>query len=53
MAMGIPPEVAHGSLRFSLGLVNTEDDVDYVLESLPPVVKRLREMSPTYHRGTS
>jgi cysteine desulfurase len=47
-AMGIPPEVAHGSLRFSLGLANTEEDVDYVLDALRAVVHRLREMSPTY-----
>jgi len=52
-AMGIPPEVAHGSLRFSLGLINTEQDVDYVLECIVPVVQRFREMSPTYRRGAS
>jgi len=50
-AMGIPPEVAHGSLRFSLGRINTEEDVDYVLEVLPPVIERLRAMSPTYRRN--
>ncbi|MFP4176405.1 MAG: cysteine desulfurase NifS [Candidatus Brocadiia bacterium] len=47
-AMDIPAEIAHGSLRFSLGRVNTEEDVDYVLQKLPPVVQRLRDMSPTY-----
>jgi len=52
MAMGIPPEVAHGSLRFSLGRMNTEQDVDHVLEVLPGVVARLREMSPTYNKAT-
>jgi len=45
-AMGIPPEVAHGSLRFTLGRSNTEEDIDRVIEVLPPIVKRLREMSP-------
>jgi cysteine desulfurase len=45
-AMGIPPEIAHGSLRFSLGLMNTADDVEYVLEQLPPIIERLRAMSP-------
>ncbi len=45
-AMGIPPEVAHGSLRLSLGRMNTDKDVEYVLEQLPPVIKGLREMSP-------
>ncbi len=47
-AMGIPPEKAHGSLRFSLGLINHESQVDYVLDSLCEVVEQLRKMSPTY-----
>jgi cysteine desulfurase len=47
-AMGIPPEIAQGSLLFSFGLGNTEEDVDYVLEALPPIVDRLRQMSPLY-----
>lgn len=46
LAMGIPHEVAHGSLRLSLGKVNSEQDVDYILEVLPPIVERLRAMSP-------
>ncbi len=45
-AMGIPPELAHGSLRFSLGRDNTADDLDYVLDQLPAIVERLRSMSP-------
>jgi cysteine desulfurase len=45
-AMGVPPEQAHGSLRFSLGRDNTEGDVDYVLERLPAIIGRLRQMSP-------
>jgi cysteine desulfurase len=44
--MGIPPEIAHGSLRFSLGRVNTAEDIEYVLEKLPPIIERLRQMSP-------
>lgn len=48
LAMGMSHEVAHGSLRFSLGRQNTEEDIDYVLEQLPPVVERLRMMSPLY-----
>lgn len=48
LAMGIPVEVAHGSLRMTLGRQNTEEDVDYVLEVLPPIVDRLRQMSPLY-----
>ena len=48
LAMGIPHEVAHGSLLFSIGLSNTAEDMDYVLEVLPPIVDRLRSMSPLY-----
>ena len=48
LAMGIPPEVAHGSLRLTLGRENTEEDVDYVLEILPGIVQKLRDMSPLY-----
>ncbi|HEY3298843.1 MAG TPA: cysteine desulfurase NifS [Armatimonadota bacterium] len=45
-AIGLPVEIAHGSLRFSLGRQTTEEDLDYVIESLPPIVERLRAMSP-------
>ena len=48
LALGIPPEVAHGSLRLTLGRENTEEDVDYVLEILPGIVQKLRAMSPLY-----
>ena len=48
IAMGISHEVAQGSLLFGMGLGNTEDDVDYVLGKLPPIVNRLRQMSPLY-----
>ena len=48
-AIGIPPEIAQGSLLFTLGLNNSEEDMDYVvLEVLPQVVDRLRQMSPLY-----
>jgi len=46
LALGIPPEVAHGSLRFSLGRDNTEEDINRVMEVLPPIVEKLRAMSP-------
>lgn len=46
MAIGLSPEVGHGSVRFSLGKFNTADDVDRTLEVLPKVVSNLREMSP-------
>lgn len=48
LAIGLPHEKAHGSLRLSLGLYNTEEDVDYLLEKLPPIVNRMREISPLY-----
>jgi len=47
-AMGVPLERAQGALRFSLGHGTTEKDIDYVLEILPPVVDRLRRMSPLW-----
>ena len=48
LATGLPVEISHGSLRLTLGNVNTDADVDFVLEVLPKVVARLREMSPLY-----
>lgn len=48
MALGLTHEVAHGSLRLSLGRENTDAEIDYVLETLPPIVERLREMSPLF-----
>ncbi|HII98843.1 MAG TPA: cysteine desulfurase NifS [Methanoregula sp.] len=51
LAIGLPHEIAHGSLRLTLGDANTEADVDFVLEVLPKVVSRLREMSPLYKGG--
>ena len=46
LALGMPYEVAHGSIRFTLGRSTTEEDIDYVIEVLPPLVKRLRSISP-------
>jgi cysteine desulfurase len=46
LALGLPYEVAHGSLRFSLGRSTTEADIDYVIETLPPLVEKLRSISP-------
>ena len=46
MAMGVRPELAHGSLRLSLGRASSTGDVDYVLEVLPPIVERLRSIAP-------
>jgi cysteine desulfurase len=50
IAMGIPHELAQGSLLFSFGMDSTLEDVDYVLEVLPPIVDRLRQMSPLYSK---
>lgn len=51
LAMGICKEVAHGSVRMTLGRDNTEEEIDYVLDVLPEIVERLREMSPLYQMG--
>jgi cysteine desulfurase len=51
LAMGLSHEVAHGSLRLSLGRQNTDEEIDYVLQELPKIVQRLREMSPLYHKA--
>jgi len=50
-AIGKTPDEAHGSLRFSLNSMNTVQDVDYVVEVLPRIVDRLRELSPYYKRA--
>ncbi len=48
LAIGLPHELAHSSLRFTIGRFTKEEDIDYVLEVLPEVVKKLRSMSPLY-----
>jgi len=45
-AMGVPFTAAHGSIRFSLSRYNTEEDVDYTIEKVPPIINQLRELSP-------
>jgi cysteine desulfurase len=45
LATGLGPELAHGSIRFSLGWGITEKDIDYIIETLPPIIERLRKMS--------
>ncbi|MCK4258533.1 MAG: cysteine desulfurase NifS [Halanaerobiales bacterium] len=49
LAIGLSHEVAHGSLRITLGMYNTEEEIDYVLEVLPEIVEKLRQMSPLYN----
>lgn len=51
MAIGLPHEIAHGSLRLTFGEQNTEEDVDYVIETVTDVVKTLRSMSPVWENG--
>lgn len=51
LAMDIPHEIAHGSLRLTLGKYTTEEEIDYVLERLPEVVAKLRAMSPIYNKA--
>jgi len=48
LAIGLPHEIAHGSLRLTMGDGSTEEDVDYVLEVVPPIIERLRNMSPLW-----
>lgn len=50
LAMGLSHEIAHGSLRLSLGRQNTDEDINFVLQELPKIVDRLRTMSPLYHK---
>jgi cysteine desulfurase len=50
LAMGIKVEVAHNSIRFTLGKNNTEEEIKYVVKILPPIIKKLREMNPLYKK---
>lgn len=50
-AMGIPFTAAHGSIRFSLSHYNTEEEMDFIIEKMPPIIDRLRNMSPFWNQG--
>lgn len=50
LSIGLSHEIAHGSLRLTIGEGNTEEEIDYVLEKLPAIVDRLRQMSPLYDK---
>ncbi len=52
-AMGIPFTAAHGSIRYSLSTFNTETEIDYIIENMPPVIARLREMSPFWEQPSA
>jgi cysteine desulfurase len=51
-AMGVPFTAAHGSIRFSLSIYNSEEEVDMVIDKLPPIIERLRKMSPFWSQTT-
>jgi cysteine desulfurase len=46
--MGVPHEKAHGSVRLSISHETTEEDIDYIIETLPPIIEKLRNMSPLW-----
>jgi cysteine desulfurase len=50
-AMGVPFTAAHGSIRFSLSTYNTEEEIDVIIEKLPPIIERLRELSPFWKKA--
>ena len=50
IAMGYNHEIAQGSILFTIGIENSLEDIDYVLEVMPPIVERLRQMSPLYSK---
>ncbi|MEQ8204240.1 MAG: cysteine desulfurase NifS [Smithellaceae bacterium] len=50
-AMGVPFTMAHGSIRFSLSIYNTEEEIDFVIDKMPPIIARLREMSPFWKKS--
>jgi cysteine desulfurase len=50
-AMGVPFTMAHGSIRFSLSIYNTEEEIDFVLQKVPAIIERLRGMSPYWKAG--
>ena len=48
LATGVPHEKAHGSLRLSISHDTTDEDIDYIIETLPPIIEKLRNMSPLW-----
>lgn len=52
LAVGLPHEIAHGSLRISIGKYNTKEEIDYLADSLKEIVQKLRDMSPLYEKFT-
>jgi len=50
-AMGVPFTAAHGSIRYSLSIYNTEEEIDFIIDKMPPIIQRLRQMSPFWREG--
>ena len=50
LALGLPHEIAHGSLRLSLSEYNSPEEIEYIIEKLPPIINRLRDMSPVWEQ---
>ena len=50
-AMGVPFTMSHGSIRFSLSIFNTQEEIDFVIEKMPPIIEKLRNMSPYWKTG--
>ncbi len=50
-AMGVPFTMAHGSIRYSLSVYNTEEEIDFVIDSMPPIIEKLRAFSPYWKKG--
>ncbi len=48
LAIGLPHEIAHGSVRLTINECTTDEDIDYIIETLPPIVQKLRDMSPVW-----
>jgi cysteine desulfurase len=51
--MGVPFTAAHGSIRFSLSIYNTEEEIDFIIEKMPPIIERLRSMSPYWKEAVA
>ena len=52
-AMGVPYTAAHGTIRFSFSRFNTVEEVDFTVQAVPPVIRRLRELSPYWKDGSN
>jgi cysteine desulfurase len=52
-AMGVPFTAAHGSIRFSLSTYTTQEEIDFIIEKMPPIIDRLRSMSPYWQEAVT